>query len=93
MPEKSYFAPHSNCLDLRNAIVPLIIQSASHDQRSYIAPHFNHFDLRKAMVPLVILLASHDQKVMCHLILIIIGTLMTLLALNVASANGITSAK
>ena len=64
---------HSN-LQLRNAVLPLMMCLASHDtnagasgitwSKSHVIPHFNHIDLQNAMVLLVMLaqMASHDQK-------------------------------
>ena len=52
----SHVAPHFDCLDLRNAVVPLmmpmLVPMASHGQKSHVVPHFDYLDLRNAIVPL-----------------------------------------
>ena len=68
--EKNHVAPHFNCLDLRNAMVPLTTLLAScdtttggngvTDQKSHVAPHLDYINLRSAVVPLMTPLASCD---------------------------------
>ena len=59
--QMSYAAPHFDCLDLRKAMVPLMMPLASCDvdasaigitwPKVHVAPHFSHLDLRNAIVP------------------------------------------
>ena len=58
--QNCHIAPYFNCLDLRNAKVPLITPLASH---CHIVPQFSFLNIRNAMVPLMILLASFDTDV------------------------------
>ena len=61
-------APHFNCLDLRNAMVPLItlrlilmpVPEVSHDPESHVASHIDHFEPGNAMVLLIELSILHD---------------------------------
>ena len=56
---KSLVAPHSDCLNPRNAMVPLMVPSASYDadtsangitwQKSHAAPHFKWLNLRNVV--------------------------------------------
>ena len=67
---KRHKETHFGHLDLRNAVVLLMMLSASmlltpmpmasHDQKGQVVPHFNCLDLRNAMIPLMMSLASPD---------------------------------
>ena len=71
--QKCYIALHFNCLNLRKAVVPLTMPSASCDARAsvnnvtwaktHVAPYFDNLDLRNALVWLMILPASRDVDV------------------------------
>ena len=66
--QKSYVASEFICLDLRNAVVPLMTPLTSCDAsagtigvtqpKSNMAPHFNYLYLRNAMLPLMVPWAS-----------------------------------
>ena len=66
--QRSHVTPHSSCLNLRNAKMPLMILLASCDSHatangiklpsSHGAPHFDCFVLRNVMVPVTTLSAS-----------------------------------
>ena len=51
---------HFNCLNIRNAMVPLVMLQVLHDAyanvitqpKSHVVPHFHHLDLMNAMMPL-----------------------------------------
>ena len=62
--QASHFAPHFDHLDLRNAMVPLImpVPMASDDQK-HVVPNFKYLDQRNAVI---------SQKVMLNLILIVL---------------------
>ena len=63
---KSYVAPHLNCIDLRNAVVLLMMLPAScdtdampmvsDDQKCHIALHFDYLSETMAFFPLVMLM-------------------------------------
>ena len=57
--QKCHVAPHSDCLDLRNAVVSLLMPMASHDQESHVVPHF---DLSNTIVPLMTWSALNDAS-------------------------------
>ena len=67
-----YQKPHFDNLDLRSAMIQLIVSLVSCDAEtsgnmslkldSHASPHFEHLDLRNAMIPLMMLLASHDTN-------------------------------
>ena len=62
--QKGQVVSQFDCLDLQNAMVPLMTPLAScdanagtscvTDQKGHVAPYFNHHDLRNVMVPLMI---------------------------------------
>ena len=62
----------SSCLNLRNALVPLMMPLAAYDTKSgvngiklpqhHVAPDFNCHDLRNTVLPLVTLSASHGAN-------------------------------
>ena len=68
--QKSHVAPHSDHLELTNAVVPLTLPSASHDTnatikfilwgKSHVTPLFDYLGLTNAVVSLMMLFASHD---------------------------------
>ena len=47
-------------------MVPLTVQSASHDQKRHVTPCFNCLQLMKEMLPLMMQLASQHSKVGTH---------------------------
>ena len=58
--QKSHVAPHVNHLDVKNAMMPFTVPSAScnmllpkvsHDQGCHVVPHFDCLGLTNAMVP------------------------------------------
>ena len=61
--QKDHVATQFDCLELKNAMVLLMVPLASPDinvgahctisPQSHVLPHFNYFDLRKAMVLLM----------------------------------------
>ena len=69
---KSHVIPHIDQLDIRNAMVPLMILMMSCYAgagtngitwpKSHFAPHFNCLDLRNSVVLLGMLLVSHDTN-------------------------------
>ena len=71
--EKGHVAPHSDCLHLRNAVVPLRMPvvacnvdfsaMVSHNPKIHVAPQFDCPDLRNTVVPWMTSLASHDADV------------------------------
>ena len=70
--KEKYIVPHFSCLDLRHAVVKLMMllawcftdASASGIKwaKSHVASHFNCLDLRNAMVPFLISLPSCDAN-------------------------------
>ena len=73
-----YIAPLFDCLNLRNAMVPLMMPSLCDadtgfngitQSKCHFAAHLNCHDLRNAMVPLMMLLALCDAgSQWCHMI-------------------------
>ena len=71
---KSHVTPHFYCLDLWNAVGPLMTPSALCYangtangvtwQKGHIAPHFNHFAWRNTVVPSMMPLVSYDANMM-----------------------------
>ena len=62
MIKKSHVVLHFYHLDVKNAVAPLMIPFASHDQKTNLAHHFDCLDLRTAVVSLTVLLASYDAN-------------------------------
>ena len=70
--QKYYVAPHFDCLDLRNAIVPLIIRwqhmmpvpvpMASHEHKCHVAPYFSCPGLMNAVMLLAMSFVSCDAN-------------------------------
>ena len=63
MRKKNHVAPHVNCLDLRNALVPFLLPLEANTDANIsanITPHSDYLDLTNAVVPLMMPLASHD---------------------------------
>ena len=70
LQQKCHVAPYFSYVDLRNAMVPLMVPFVSCNSnasasgvtwpRSHIGPKFDHHDLRNAMVSLVMLYVSLD---------------------------------
>ena len=87
LDQRNNIAPHFNCLDIWNVIVPLMMLLASCDThasfnvfkwpKSLVPSHFNFLDLGNAVLQLTTLLEQcqwchiNQKKVMLHLILII----------------------
>ena len=71
--KKRHVAPHFNCYDVRNEMVPLTMLMAScdakvsangmNDQKSHVALYFHPLDVRNAIVPLTVPSASHAAYV------------------------------
>ena len=69
--QTSHVAPHFNCHNLRNTMVPLmlLLEACETDvsanglkfQKSHVGPHFNCLNIRNALVPLTILLVLHAR--------------------------------
>ena len=69
---KSHVSPHLDWLDLRNAVVPLMMLLAAHDTNAslngitwpecHVAPHFNCFGLRNTVAILTMTVVSCDAK-------------------------------
>ena len=65
--DKSQFAPHLDCLNLKNAVVALVMLTPAtmmlHGHKSCVTPHFDHLNLRVVMVPLMMLKATHYASI------------------------------
>ena len=70
--QKSHVACNFDYLDLRNAMMPLVTQSASLyadasangscDQKCHVAPHFNCLDIGNVIITLTMQSASCDAN-------------------------------